>query len=86
MVPSSDGHGQHRNAISATISRFLSTQTMDFAVLDDAAATAADDATVSDADLATCVRVLTALGADNGEFHSPRCKALRVAMQPFLVE
>ena len=57
---------------------------MDFVEVDDAAPTAADDATVSDADLATCVRVLTALGADDGEFHSPRCKSLRVAMQPFL--
>ena len=31
---------------------------MDFVEVDDAAPTAADDATVSDADLATCVRVL----------------------------
>ena len=66
---------------------------MEFPLEDDGTeAPAADDATptsdevggVSDADLATCVRVLTALGADDAEFHSPRCKSLRVAMQPFL--
>ena len=50
----------------------------------DATPTSDEVGGVTDADLATCVRVLTALGADDGEFHSPRCKSLRVAMQPFL--
>lgn len=43
---------------------------------------------VSDEDLETCVRVLRALATEDGapsdEYRSPRCKALRCAMQLFL--
>ena len=47
-----------------------------------------DNVTVSDADLATCVRVLNAFATPDGgitnEYREPRCKPLRVALQLYL--